>query len=386
MNERDFFREVTRDMVVDLGNMDRQALEKRAAEMDTVRETVRGSRAGKTARRATRRTARRTGWRVAAAAVLLLIVSSVGVGAYAIHHWNAGMRTLLPVRDGNGTKYVKSGLARFPEAEGKTQSVTRSGVTVSVSQTLVDNYFAYVDFSVKGYDIGRGEIPGFGQVHCTLDGQEVSSCSRFYDVDADGDNEQEDQTSSYVQKDGTMEYRMLLYTDGSKGFFLDKTLQVELNDLGIYSDEEDIIRSKQGDWTFSWKLTGDSSSKHQKVHTSVGDTNVTVLEYEISPISIRAVVDIPENEEEGADEKSYAVLSGVKLKDGTLLPCILSGGQENAIGDHQQELIFATDHVIDVEQVESLLFTKGSDDGKNAQNTQKKDAFSEENFYEVPVQ
>ena len=55
MNERDFFREVTRDMVVDLGNMDRQALEKRAAEMDTVRETVRGSRAGKTARRAARR-------------------------------------------------------------------------------------------------------------------------------------------------------------------------------------------------------------------------------------------------------------------------------------------------------------------------------------------
>ena len=97
-------------------------------------------------------------------------------------------------------------------------------------------------------------------------------------------------------------------------------------------------------------------------------------------------MDIPENEEEGADEKSYAVLSGVKLKDGTLLPCILSGGQENAIGDHQQELIFATDHVIDVEQVESLLFTKGSEDAKNAPKSQTKDSFSEKNFFVVPVQ
>ena len=75
-----------------------------------------------------------------------------------------------------------------------------------------------------------------------------------------------------------------------------------------------------------------------------------------------------------SDEK-YAVLSGVKLKDGTMLTDIVESGNENTNTSGEYELLFTTNRILDVSQVESLLFWKNA--GEDAQYT-----FND--FYEVP--
>ena len=75
-----------------------------------------------------------------------------------------------------------------------------------------------------------------------------------------------------------------------------------------------------------------------------------------------------------SDEK-YAVLSGVKLKDGTMLTDIVESGNENTNTSGEYELLFNTNRILDVSQVESLLFWKNA--GEDAQYTLN-------DFYEVP--
>lgn len=73
--------------------------------------------------------------------------------------------------------------------------------------------------------------------------------------------------------------------------------------------------------------------------------------------------------------EKYAVLSGVKLKDGTMLTDIVESGNENTNTSGEYELLFNTNRILDVSQVESLLFWKNA--GEDAQYT-----FND--FYEVP--
>lgn len=86
------------------------------------------------------------------------------------------------------------------------------------------------------------------------------------------------------------------------------------------------------------------------------------------------VLDISGAKNMTSDEK-YAVLSSVKLKDGTMLTDIVEAGNENTNTAGEYELLFTTDRILDVNQVESLLFWKNA--GEDAQYT-----FND--FYEVP--
>ena len=71
------------------------------------------------------------------------------------------------------------------------------------------------------------------------------------------------------------------------------------------------------------------------------------------------VLDISGAKNMTSDEK-YAVLSSVKLKDGTMLTDIVESGDENTNTAGEYELLFTTDRMLDVSQVESLLFWKNA--------------------------
>lgn len=91
------------------------------------------------------------------------------------------------------------------------------------------------------------------------------------------------------------------------------------------------------------------------------------------------VLDISGAKNMTSDEK-YAVLSGVELKDGTMLTDIVESGDENTNTAGEYELLFTTDRILDVSQVDSLLFWKNAgedEDGEDAQYTLN-------DFYEVP--
>ncbi len=91
------------------------------------------------------------------------------------------------------------------------------------------------------------------------------------------------------------------------------------------------------------------------------------------------VLDISGAKNMTSDEK-YAVLSSVKLKDGTMLTDIVESGDENTNTSGEYELLFTTNRILDVSQVESLLFWKNAcedEDGEDAKYTLN-------DFYEVP--
>lgn len=50
----------------------------------------------------------------------------------------------------------------------------------------------------------------------------------------------------------------------------------------------------------------------------------------------------------------------MRLKDGTRLTSIINGGSEGYTGEDQDTYIayFATDHILDLEQVDALLFIR----------------------------
>lgn len=87
-------------------------------------------------------------------------MSTIGVGASAIYHkWSNGTRDKFQVTGGDMEKYEQSGLAKFPGDESGVREVTQNGVTISVAQTIIDNYYAYVSFRIEGFDIKAGGTP-----------------------------------------------------------------------------------------------------------------------------------------------------------------------------------------------------------------------------------
>lgn len=373
MNEKDFFKDATKDMIVDLKEIDMNMTNDKKTDRSGNRSENRS---------------RRSIYNKIAVIVIVCVISlsTIGVGASAIYHkWSDGTRDKFQVSNEDAEKYEQSGLAQFPGEESGVKEVTQNGVTISVAQTIIDNYYAYVSFRIEGFDIKAGETPGFETHHCTLDGKEVSNLSGFYARNVLDENGQlvfrdDELVQNYVLEDGSMEYHILLDSKGKKGFLQGKKLAVELGNLGVYDDYLDMKVDNDGIWRFEWEIGGDSTSMTKETHTVLEDTGAVVTECEVSPISIRAVLDIDGAKNMTPDEK-YAVLSGVKLKDGTMLTDIVDAGNENVNAAGEYELLFTTDRILDVSQVESLLFWKNADETEDGEEDGQ---YTLNDFYEVP--
>ena len=164
----------------------------------------------------------------------------------------------------------------------------------------------------------------------------ISKCKGFDDIN---DVLQE----MYMEYFRTIQKKGIEYVDDEEAFLIalcKRKLSVEFGDLGVYDDHLDV------------KVDNDGTS-------------------------IRAVLDISGAKNMTSDKK-YAVLSGVKLKDGTMLTDIVESGNENTNTSGEYELLFTTDRILDVSQVDSLLFWKTTtEDGEDVQYTLN-------DFYEMP--
>lgn len=371
MKEKDFFKEVTKDLVVDLKSSDMDRMNKAYARNKIRRKNS-----------------------VAAAIIIGLIsVSTVSVGAYSIHKWAGGMKSYFQVSSEEAAKLSESDLVQFPDENGETKSVIKNGVTISTTQTIVDNYYAYVGFKIEGYEVEPGMEPEFQSIDLNVEGEQVSWCSGAYmepytmkngqPYDKDDKRISKDVQgnilANYMLEDGTLEYHILLYSDGKKGCFMDKNIHIDLSDLGVIaSGKHALTVEKEGTWAFDWKLEGDASSREWDTKVRLDNTGAVVTHCEISPISIRAVIDLRNVTDVFAEtEGLYASICGVKMKDGTLLTFIADAGSWRPSLDGQQELLFSLNRVIDIEQVESILFFK--------KDMNRNEPCTIDDFYEVPV-
>ena len=314
-------------------------------------------------------------------AVALIATMTVGaVSAYAAYtNWSHGMKEELRISEEQQKNLEANGMAAFSDA-----SVTDAGVTVTAQQSITDNYYTYLSFKVEGYSVEKGVQPDFETISVTADGQDVSWGGRFYDgmisgddgmvVNADGSAPETEADGSmienYVMDDGSLEYHMILKSH-EKGFFTDKQLHVELENLGTVAKAQ-YFPDIEGSWKLDMTLGGADTAKYIETNEKLGDTETIVTGVELSPVSMRITYDFPKTEprmEEFEDENGEIqtiawpaqppFAFGIRLKDGTVMKYISAGGESTGYTSEEgQEYVvsFPLDRVIDPDQVEAVLF------------------------------
>ena len=163
----------------------------------------------------------------------------------------------------------------------------------------------------------------------------------------------------YKAEDGTLEYVMTLYktdTDPEESL-LGQTIHVLLKNLGTVKKAE-FMNGIGGTWKFDIPVNGENTAKSFELNTVLENANITVLSAAISPISIRVDYEVTGELQTQEDDNGLPAVSGVVLKDGSRLLYLFNGGQSGYRegSDTQAYLLAAFDRVIDVDQVQSLLF------------------------------
>lgn len=340
----------------------------------------------------------KTIWLPIAAAVL---VFGTTVCAAVYVRWSKGLETQLEV-----TEEQKTVLEETQIAAPVNNSVTKEGITVTAIQTIVDSNFAYLAFQVEGYHTEEGIQPDFEYHTIEIDGKNDYNMlmGHFFDglqlnnrqftyLDGTPAKERDDGSviPRYMDEDGKMEFIMLLMTAREEESFIGKPLHLELHNLGTVSKAA-FTPDINATWTFDFTLQGSDQIRACELSETLGDSGATVIEAEISPISLHVVYDMPLQLEsiEAINPEGETIqtttfveapkLTGVRLKDGTLLTGIVNGGAEGYAGDDKNhyQARFATQSIIDPAQVDALLFIR------NAPMTDAPP--TEDDLYIVPIE
>ena len=293
---------------------------------------------------------------------------------------------------------------------GMHAGVTCQDITITPMQMIVDKRFAWLSFQVKGFVPEEGKEPGVYMRRITVDGDEyaaIQSYGGFYDglrytgdgfVRDDGEQAYDAEGSlipEYVDEEGCLEYIIeIVGTDYEKGL-IGSSLHVELEGLGTM-DKAEYIPDVEGVWAFDLELKGSDAVRKTTLSAMLGDSGATLEYAEISPISVYVIGEFPLQKEETEAEngKGETMLhetfvhapdfAGLKMKDGSLLTCIINGG---TVGypDSEQEVYrwaYSITPAVDPEEVEALLFQKSTPE-LNDRGTFE---YKEEDLYIVPLE
>ena len=293
---------------------------------------------------------------ILAAVTLSLATVSVTAGVYI--RWSEGLKEKLQL-----TKTQEEELEETGAAESTEASCTRQGITVTVLQSITDQNFSHLAFSVKGYSAETKEQPDFEQVIVKVDGKEVNASGSFR-------NFGEEDMPVYQKADGTMEYLMQIDSNEENGLAV-KKIQVILENLGTVNKQAEFVSGVKGTWTLDWKLAGTEKEEGLSVNQTIGDTDTVVKSIEITPLSLTIHYDMPRKK---ITKQSYGddgvttwetyeepwFLYGFRMKDGTVRQMVFQS-QEQGYDDETTEAYtvqYATDQIVEVEQISSLLYVK----------------------------
>lgn len=318
------------------------------------------------------------------AAAVMLGAGGVTAGAAAYMRWSKTASEGMLASEETQKKMEETKLA-VPVNKSDTQN----GVTVTVSQTIVDSYYAHIIFKVEGYDAGEGKQPFFETDTVVVDGYDpwkdpydekrhFGSGGDWYNGVTMGEDgravrisdgkpldEIEDYQDNYKLEDGSYEYRLTLTHTADKDYFMGNPIHLELHNLGT-AEKEDLTNVIDATWSFDWVLEGSPEKKEYDLNASIGDTGVTVKHVEISPISLNVTYDFPKKIYNKMDNSSGMLFfpDGVRLKDGTELKTIYLGpGTNGYISENEYFIAFPVDRILDTDEIDALLVRKGVDGG-----------------------
>ena len=302
----------------------------------------------------------------------------------------------------------KSGLSVMLEetkgAENPSEvlSVTDQGVTITAVQTIVDNYRAEITFRIEGFELPEGKEP-FAWPMVTVDGNldfYGSQTGGFYDgttrndkgewvYASDGSPVKFDDTKpfspailDYVADDGSLEYTHYISFLETDGRYFGKEIVFSFHSLDFQSDKKSLATEPQveGNWELKWTLTGTSDSISVTPNVKIGDSDVILLDAQIGQKSIRARYQV-DDYWEGWNELVTLpqAVQGVRMKDGSEHRC----GASTSGFEDQDNMIYFTesdiyDAILDINQVESLMFHKGWELDANGNPTIQ-------TFYYIPL-
>ena len=312
----------------------------------------------------------------AIACAVLVGAGGITVTAAVVHHlWSRGMQGNIQATEEQQKDLAEQGMV----TEGPDLSnmeVTSEGITVKPTELIADGHFVHVAFQIAGYDLADGEEPCFEEVRVYTGEDEnakdgwVNMSGSFYNgiiANNNGEPVYEDGTplesgdfaEHYKAEDGTLEYVMTLYktdTDPEESL-LGQTIHVLLKNLGTVKKTE-FMNKIDGTWKLDIPVDGKDTAKSFELNTVLENANITVLSAAISPISIRVDYEVTGELQTQEDDNGLPEVSGVVLKDGSRLLYLFNGGQSGYQKDSDTHayLLATFDRVIDVDQVQSLLF------------------------------
>lgn len=310
----------------------------------------------------------------AAAAVCVLAVGGVSAVAAIHHNWGRGMSGNIQATDTEQQKLTDDGVAVvYPEKEEyEALKVTNNGVTIVPDTVIVDAQFAYLSFTISGYNLPEGEEPGFEDVNITSDDMGINMSGGMYDgivSNEEGAPVYEDGSelkftdsgaivNHYYDENGNLEYFIQAHIAEAGDTMLGKTVKVDFKNLGsLYKTE--FTDGVEGDWNFEITLPSVSSAKEFDVNKAIDGTSFTLTKLEISPVSLNATYTTDNAPEANQDDLGVPCVKGVVLKDGSRLPYLTDGGRIGYTDDSKTEAynILGYDRVLDVDNVKALIIS-----------------------------
>ena len=293
-------------------------------------------------------------------------------------------------------------LEETKENSDEVLSVTDQGVTITAVQTIVDNYRAEITFRIEGFELPKDEEP-FAWPRVTIDGKRdfyTSQTGGFYDgttrndkgewvYASDGSPVKYDDSKpfspailDYVAEDGSLEYTHYISFQETDGRYIGKEIAVTFQSIDFQSDQKAgmPVPQVEGNWELKWTLTGTGDSVTVTPNAKIGDSDVILLDAEIGQKTIRARYQVRDFWE-GWDElvELPQAVCGVRMKDGSEHIC---GGGTSGFEDQENMIYFTEldiyDAILDISQVESLMFHKGWELDANGKPTIQ-------TFYYIPV-
>ena len=338
------------------------------------------------------------------AAVLAALLATL-TGAAVFTRWSKTAQIRYNPSEDVKEQAEKSGLSvMLEETKGEENpnevlSVTDQGITITAVQTIVDNYHAEIIFRIEGFELPEDELPHVWPV-VSIDGDKHFGGGQsgwFYDGLTTNENGETVYASNglpvqsdeegclildMVANDGSLEYTHYISFAETDGRYIGKEIVCSFQSVDFQSHEKAgmPIPQVEGNWELKWTLRGTSDSITLTPNCKIGDSDVVLLDVEIGQKTICARYQLKEYWE-GWDELAefpQRVL-GVRMKDGSEYRC---GAGTSGFEDEEQMLYFTendiSDAILDISQVESLMFHKGWE--KDAQGKP-----TIETFYEIPI-
>ena len=326
------------------------------------------------------------------AALISTMLLLMGAGLYT--RWaDTLQREYKPTQDIK-EQAEKSGLSadakKLQSAPDSIVSATDQGITVSVVQTVADRFGANVVLRIEGFPFqdGAGICPHFTEIPPTLGGDEhfwSSSSYEFFNgilsdvqgnsIYADGTlvelYEDGSEKEHYVQPDGSLELVLRYDFSDREADNLEQELVLHFTGFGydtqLAKAVSEFTTTVNGNWELRFPIHGFQNPIHWTPNLPVGEDGDTLLEVEITPLTVRTVYHTKEYFAGWETLDLYPNSpAGVKMTDGSFVQCYpMTEGYKD-----EENLIYFSDNrtfrgMIDLEKAEALAFCDGWETGEN---------------------